>query len=99
MKRLEAGDFFFIIVGLLVLALAAAVYFSAYGHVKVLGILTGAAAIALFLGGLFTGGALGAVFAVIVITVIVRLLEAFPIPMAIVLGVCGIGIIVFGCRK
>ena len=42
MKKLETEDIFFIILGVLVLALAAAVAFSAYGHVKVLGILVGA---------------------------------------------------------
>ena len=98
MKRLDAGDIFFIILGVLLLALAGAVAFSAYGHVKILGILIGAVGIVAVIAGLLTAGVLGAVLAILGIAVIVRFVEVYTIPLAVVLGLAGIGIIFFGLK-
>lgn len=72
MKKLDAGDVFFIILGLLLLALAGAVAFSAYGHVKILAILG--------------------------IAVIVKFIEVYTIPLAIILALFGIVILIFGLK-
>ena len=98
MKRLDAGSVFFVIVGVLFLALAAAIAFSAYQDVKILGFLVGAAGIAAVIAGLLSGGVLGAVLSILAVSVVVRFIEAFPVPLAIVLGLAGIGITVFGLK-
>ena len=98
MRKLDTGDIFFILLGVLVLALAGAVACSAYGHVAILGVLVGAAGIAAVIVGLVTAGVLGAVLGILATAVVVKLIEAFTIPLAIILGLLGIGIIFFGLK-
>ncbi len=98
MKKIEAGDLFFIIAGALIVALAAAVAFSVRGEVRILGLLLGAAGIALFLAGLLSGGVIGAILGIAAITVLVRLVEVFPLPLAAALGLIGTGLIIFGLK-
>ncbi len=98
MRKLDAVDIFFIILGLLLLALAGAVAFSAYGHVKILAILIGAVGIVAVIAGLLTAGVLGAVLAILGIAVIVRFIEVYTIPLAIILALFGIVILIFGLK-
>ena len=98
MKKLDAGNIFFIIVGLLVLALAGAVALSAFGQVKILGVLIAIAGMALVIFGLLSIGVLGAVLGILAIAVIVKFVEVYTIPLAIVLGLVGIGILIFGLK-
>ena len=98
MKKYDIGNYFFIIAGVLVLALAGAVAASAYGHVAILGVLVGAVGIAAIIIGLTTAGVLGAVVGIIIIVIITKLIEVFAIPTAVVLGLVGIGIIIFGIK-
>ncbi len=99
MKRLDSGSVFFIAVGVLILALAGAVALSAYQPVKILGVLLGAAGIAMVAAGLASAGVLGAILGILAISVIARFIEAFPLPLAGVLGLIGIGSIFFGLKK
>ena len=98
MRKFDAGDIFFIIVGLLVLALAGAVALSAFGQVKILGVLIAIAGIALVIFGLLSFGVLGAVLALLAIAVIVKFVEVYTIPLAIVLALAGIGILLVGLK-
>ncbi len=99
MKKPDAGDLFFIVIGVLILAFAAVIALSAYGHFAIPRIVIGAAGIAIFTAGLLSGGVLGAVLGIIAITLIVRFIEAFAIPMAAILGLAGIGMIIFGSKE
>ena len=98
MKKLDAGDIFFIILGVLVLALAGAVALTAHGHVAILSILVGAVGIAAIIFGLVNAGVLGAVLAILAMAVIVKFIEVYTIPLAIALGLVGIVILIFGFK-
>lgn len=98
MKKLDAGNIFFIIVGLLVLALAGAVALSAFGQVKILGVLIAIAGMALVIFGLLSIGVFGAVLGILAIAVIIKFVEVYTIPLVVVLGLVGIGILIFGLK-
>ena len=98
MKKLNAGDAFFIIAGILILALAGTVVYSAHGHITILAILLGAVGIVAIIFGLLYASVIGVILAIVLVKFIAWVIEIFPIPVAIVLGLVGIASLIYGIK-
>lgn len=53
---------------------------------------------ALVIFGLLSIGVFGAVLGILAIAVIIKFVEVYTIPLAVVLGLVGIGIFIFGLK-
>lgn len=56
------------------------------------------AGMALVIFGLLSIGVFGAVLGILAIAVIIKFVEVYTIPLAVVLGLVGIGIFIFGLK-
>ena len=85
--------------GLLLIAFAVVTFFAAKGHTQVLIYIMEGIGVIAIIGGFIAASFIGAICAAVAIFIVVKLMERFTMPVAVLLFIGGIALVVYWMKK